>query len=156
MRRLLTAIIITLALSAPSPGMKGHAQKRDVDLIIEGTVLSMSPPTPGSGVIAFYRLVKYKVNRVCKGRYSDSEIVVDHWVVTTKELEGVKIGDKVCFAVNRSKRILRRWNADGIRATSDLVPVFYIGNAVAPPSTEPCDCVEAALSAIGLKRPREQ
>lgn len=81
---------------------------------------------------------------------------MDNWVVTTGELEGVKVGNKVCFAVNRSKKILRRWDADGIRAAPDAVPVFYIGNAAVRPSTEPCGCVEAALSAVNIKRLREQ
>src|ERR1051326_6248112 len=130
MKKLVVLIALVFIPQTSTFAVDKSSPKPDADLVIEGTVLQMSPPTPASGVIAFYRLVKYRVDHVCKGRYSGSEIIVDHWIVTTKELDGVKVGDKVCFAVNKSKTIGRRVSFAGIRSPSEVVKIFYLGNAV--------------------------
>jgi hypothetical protein len=113
----------------------------DEALIFEGTVLQIAPPVPASGDVAFYRLAKYRVERVCRGNYAKSEIVVDHLSLTTKELDAIKVGDRVCVTVKPSRRIFARFNVKGIREESEKVKIFYIGGEVSPPSS-PCECGE--------------
>ena len=99
-------------------------------LIFEGTVMSIGPSVPASGRFAFYRLAKYRVERVYSGHYAGAEIVVDHLSLTTHELDGIKAGDRVCVAVERSKKIFTRTNVGGIREESDKVDFFYVGGEV--------------------------
>ena len=109
------------------------------ELIFEGTVLKIAPPVPASGFAAFYRLAKYRVERVCRGRYAKSEIVVDHLSLTTNELNAIKVGDRVCVSVEPSKKIFARFNVKGIREESERIKIFYIGSDVPPPNS-PCEC----------------
>ena len=97
----------------------------------EGTVKSVAPD-PGmlSGVLAVFRLAKYRVERVCQGSYSGKEIVVDHLILSGKELAGVNVGDRVCVSVRISDRIDARYDADGIRKPSDVVPTFFLGEGI--------------------------
>jgi hypothetical protein len=99
-------------------------------LIFEGTVLRVGPWVPGSGQSAFYRLAKYRVERVSYGHYEKSEILVDHLSLTTEELEGIKAGDRVCVTVRRTNTIFVRTNVSGIREESDKVDEFYVGGEV--------------------------
>ena len=83
---------------------------------LECTVLRVGP-NPGwvSGDTAVFRLVKYRIRQICGGDYGDPEIVVDHLVLTGTELDGIKVGDKVCIVVRKSETIPARYNAKGIR-----------------------------------------
>lgn len=105
----------------------------DGTLVFEGTVLKIGHPMPASGFNAFYRLAKYRVERVCRGKYTKSEIVVDHLSLTTKELNAIKVGDRVRVTVVSSKKIFTRFDEEGIREKSDKVKVFYVGGEVPPP-----------------------
>lgn len=99
-------------------------------LILEGIVLKIGPPVPASGLFAFYRLAKYRVERVSYGHYKGPEIVVDHLSLTTHELDGINEGDRVCVVVERSKEILMRTNVSGLREENEKVDIFYIGGEV--------------------------
>ena len=71
-----------------------HAQMKDSseDIVFVGTLQAISPDTGMvSGDLAIYRLAKYHVQRLCRGQYKEKEIVVDHLIVTGRELEGVKV-----------------------------------------------------------------
>jgi hypothetical protein len=100
----------------------------DNALAFEGVVLRIGPD-PGylSGSIPAYQLVKYHIERVITGRYEGKEIVVDHLILTGKELEGIKVGARVRVIVRASEKIGLRVNAIGIRKASQVVKVFYIG-----------------------------
>lgn len=78
-----------------------------------------------SGRVAVYRLGKYRVDKVCKGKYDGSEIVVDHLVFTGKEFDGIKVNARVCVTAKITNKILARWNSEGIRSPSDDVKIFY-------------------------------
>jgi hypothetical protein len=108
-------------------------------LVFEGTVLQIAPPVAPSGVFANYRLAKYRVERVCRGHYEQPEVIVDHLSLTARELDGIKIGDRVCVSVELSKEIFVRTNVEGIREESERVETFYIGGRVAAPGS-PCEC----------------
>lgn len=90
-----------------------------------------------SGQNLVYRLAKYKVEQVCEGEYTDSEIVVDHMVLTGRELKGLKVGDRVCVTVEKKKNITVRFNAPGIREPSDIVDMFYRAQNL---TRAPCKC----------------
>jgi len=79
----------------------------------------------GSGVLAVYRLAKYRVDKVCEGKYDGREIVVDHLIFTAREFEGIKVNDRVCLTVEISNKVIVRYNAEGIRSASDDVKTFY-------------------------------
>lgn len=120
------------------------------DIVFEGTILQMAPPLPVSGMVFSYRLVKYRVERVCKGRYSSTEIIVDHQILAGTELDGVKVGDRVCVAVTKSKNVAKRWDIEGIRSPSDIVKLFYIGGGVARAQATSCFCLEEAINNISF------
>lgn len=120
---------------------RGLEKLKTEAIVFEGTVLRFAPePAWVSGNTAVYRLVKYRVERVCGGRYADAEIVVDHLILNGKELEGIKVGDKVCVSVDKTNKIFARYNEKGIREPSDVVKVFYIGDNVSPAKKPPCEC----------------
>jgi len=102
--------------------------------------VSQIGPDPGylSGDTPAYRLVKYRVERIITGRYVGKEIVVDHLILTGKELEGIKVDDRVCVKVRAYEKIELRVNAKGIRKASQAVRVFYIGGKVNHSKGEPC------------------
>jgi hypothetical protein len=104
----------------------------ETSLIFEGTVLKIGPPVPGSGGFAFYRLAKYRVERVHYGHYEGNEIVVDHLSLTTHELDGLNEGNRVCVQATRSKKISLRTDVSGIREQSKKVETFYIAGEVNP------------------------
>jgi hypothetical protein len=133
-------VVITLVLLlSPCSSQSSSNAFTDEKLVFEGKILKIASPVPASGQFAFYRLAKYRIERVCRGRYDGSEIVVDHLSLTTKELDGIRIGDRVCVTVRPSKRIFTRTNVEGIREESEKIKVFYIGGEVPPPNS-PCDC----------------
>ena len=106
-------------------------------LIFEGTVLSIGPSVPPSGTSAWYRLAKYRIERVYYGHHDGAEMVVDHLSLTTHELDGIKVGDRVCVAVERSKEIFLRTNVSGIREEFEKVDFFYVGGEI---SAEKSQC----------------
>jgi len=110
--------------------VEAKAQSMRGRLIFEGTVLQIGPPVFHSGRVTAYRLVKYKVERVCKGNYDQREIVIDHLILTGKELNDLEIGDKVFVTAKRSKKISPRYNAPGIREASESISNFFIGSVV--------------------------
>jgi len=106
------------------------------EIVFEATVLKIGPPVPTSGRISAYRLVKYRVQKVCQGQYDRKEIIVDHLVLTGKELEGIEIGERVWLTVGIMKSISPRYDAEGIRDKSKRVTAFYIARSLSliPPS----------------------
>ncbi len=99
--------------------------------VFEGTVEKVAPDLGIlSGRVAVYRLAKYRVQKVCSGKYDGKEIVVDHLILDGKEFDGVDVGDRVCVTVRISDKILSRYNADGIRSPSDSVKTFYLGEKI--------------------------
>lgn len=126
-----------------------------VDIVFEGTVLKMSPPTPVSGMVFYYRLVNYRVERVCKGKYAGAEIIVDHQIMAGSELDNVKVGDKVGVAVRRVNKVAKRWDFEGIRDPSEVIKIFYVGGGVSPAREPACSCTDEAIynaSFFNLKR----
>ncbi len=96
-------------------------------IVFDGTLLQVGPDLQlTSGRFAVYRVAKYRVERVCEGKYNGREIVVDHLVFNGKEFENINVGDRVCVTVKTSRRILVRYDAEGIRSSSVAVVVFYI------------------------------
>jgi hypothetical protein len=134
------AVSLALLLAFCNSQFTGKVVADEV-LVFEGTVLKIAPSVPASGEFAFYRLAKYRVESVCRGRYEGAEIVVDHLSLTTKELDGIKVGDRVCVTVRPSKKLSMRQNVEGIRTESERVETFYIGGEVQPPGSH-CECEE--------------
>jgi hypothetical protein len=67
------------------------------------------------------------VETICQGKYKGKEIVVDHLVLSGHEFENINIGDRVSVTVQVSDKVLARYDADGIRNSSDTVEMFYVG-----------------------------
>ena len=120
---------------------KGTDTPNPADTVVfEGTLEKLGPD-PGfvNGILAAYRLAKYRVQRVCKGDYDQSEIVVDHSIFTGKEFDGVNVNDRVCVTVRKSNKIHARNNVEGIRSPEDVVTTFFISEQeVTPPDKGPC------------------
>ena len=141
---LTAAVTFVLGVSVTNLSMSAH-QTQPVTLveeesnapIFDGTVLQIGPRVPASGRMAFYRLAKYQVDRVVYGTYSGREIVVDYLSLTTRELDGIKKGDRVCIAVRPSKKVLLRMDVPGIREENEYFESFYLGEVDPTPSQCP-------------------
>jgi hypothetical protein len=125
-------ILIFFALLVLTSGqlLGQKAIKKKDFIIIEGTILKMSSPVRPAHFVTRYRLIKYKVNRVCKGKFDNEEIVIDHHIFFGDEDKDVKIGDKVYVAFNPSRTIPARFNSPEIRDSKEQISKFYIGNKV--------------------------
>ena len=105
------------------------ASQSETVITFEGTIEKLAPnPDFVSGIIAVYTLAKYRVERVCKGTYDKSEIVVDHLVFDRKEFEGFNLGDRVCVTAKISNKVHTRYNEEGIRDTSETITTFYVAS----------------------------
>ena len=138
---LMLLVGITPPVSADDPANKKL-------IVFEGTVLKIGTRMPASGLFIFYRLAKYHINRVCTGSYPKDEIVADHLsLFTAQELEGVKVGDRVCVAVEPTEEseIGMRTFEKGLREKSEKVDTFYVGGEVVPVKPTPCGCEKEAI-----------
>ena len=71
-------LVLTPLIYGGSDHSRLPSQPENV-LVFEGTIEKLAP-NPGivSGTIAVYRLARYRVTRVCSGKYEEKEIVIDH------------------------------------------------------------------------------
>lgn len=124
--RIFLMIWLTLAAAV---GICG--QHKNDRIAFVGTVTLMSPANVVlSGDIPSYRLVKYKISKMYKGRLRASEVVVDHLIVSGKELASLCVGDKVKVVAIESPTIDIRTNYAGIRNRDELVKSYYIAKDV--------------------------
>ena len=119
-------LVLTPLIYGGSDHSRLPSQPENV-LVFEGTIEKLAP-NPGivSGTIAVYRLARYRVTRVCSGKYEEKEIVIDHLVFDRKEFEGLKVGDRVCVTATISDKTLVRYDAEGIRDPSETINTFYV------------------------------
>jgi hypothetical protein len=116
---------LLLLMGSCQPGKTASVDTDDI-LVFEGTLEKLGrDPGITSGRVAAYRLAKYRVERICSGKYDGKEIVVDHLVFDGKEFEGVNEGDRVCVSTKVLSKVLARYDAEGIRDPSDVVNKFY-------------------------------
>jgi hypothetical protein len=141
MRKLLL-VAITLGALFGSSGANGlPVRKSNGPIIIEGTILAMSPVIGQgmpSGIIPHYRLVKYRVDRVCKGKYKGGEIVIDHVIVSGGELKDRKVGDKVYALAWRGDTGGTIHTYRGIRDSTKGLKYVYRGGGVLPAVSPSC------------------
>lgn len=141
MRKLLLVAITLVALYSSSGANGLPARKSSAPIIIEGTILDMSPVIGQgrpSGIFPHYRLVKYKVDRVCKGKYKGDEIVIDHVVVSGDELKDQKVGDKVYALAWRGNKGGTIHTYRGIRDSTKGLKYVYRGGGVLPAVSPSC------------------
>ena len=118
-----------LALSSPKPSevyVNNEVQVDENFLLFAGTVLQIGPPVPGSGFFIFYRLAKFRVDRIVIGNYSRAEIVVDQLSRSGEEVNDLRLGDRVCVTVEKSKKIFSRMNVRGLREETEQIDTFYL------------------------------
>jgi hypothetical protein len=143
MRKLLPVVVILAILGAPSGAAVLPAGDGKNVVIIEGVILDMSPvfgEGMPSGLIPHYRLVKYRVDRVCKGKYRGGEIVIDHAIVSGDELKGREVGDRVYVLAWKVKN--EKWRtvhtSPGIRDSAEGIKYLYVGGGVLPATSPSC------------------
>ena len=137
-----TLLLVLLAAFSNCQGMQKASSPDDV-LVFEGTIEKLGPDQGIlSGRIAVYRLAKYRIQRMCAGKYDEKEIVVDHLVISGKEFKDLKIGDRVCVRVKIADKVLARYDADGIRSSSDVVKTFYVAVEAVRRSHQVSNCCD--------------
>lgn len=129
MRKLFTiSLAVLLVLSCCLFSAGAHARKSKKPIIIEAMVLDMSPVIGHgrpSGIVPHYRLVRYKVERVCKGKYAGNEIVIDHSMPGDDELKDVKVGDRVYVLFTKGKKEGTVHTYKGLRDTTEGLKHVY-------------------------------
>ncbi len=128
-------VVFTLLLLALTNGChqvrQGQQQTPGESIVFEGTLECLGPdPGMVSGILAVYRLAKYRVEKVVVGEYAGGEIVVDHPIFTGDELKDFSVTDRVCVTAEISSKILQRWDVEGIRNPGEEVRTFYIAASV--------------------------
>lgn len=99
----------------------------DDQMIFSGEVIEIGPsPGFGSGGVRAYQLVKYRVLDVCEGSFQGKEIIADHLILDPRELDNLKIGQRVCIGAKKAKKIAPRYDDEKIRKSTDHVEIFYI------------------------------
>jgi hypothetical protein len=98
-------------------------------ITFEGTLLSYSPhPRIACGVLYIHQVAKYRVERVSDGKYSSSEIVVDHPACGGDIFKDIPVGSRVKIKV----RVLRKYGVitmhPGIRE-EERPKIFYVAEA---------------------------
>jgi hypothetical protein len=140
---LLAIVVMLFVVITPKVGADDPPNKNII--VFEGRVLKIGARMPASGLFIFYRLAKYHIDHVCSGIYPENEIVVDHLsLFTAEELEGVKVGDRVCVAVEARKEIGSLTYENGLREKSAKVDTFYIGGEVVRVK-DSCECAKEAI-----------
>ncbi len=135
------SLVLLFSLSAGFVKTSPHEKKEPL-LIVEATVLKVGDlPAVSCGVMAVYQLATYRVERVLMGKYSLSEITVDHLACKRDVLAGIAPGDRVIVVINLRQNVLQRWNAEGIRSASDKVEKFYVAERIAR-ATSCCEAKE--------------
>jgi hypothetical protein len=130
----LTAVLsLLLPLLTISCQRAPHESLSGSILTFEGVIEKLAPDQGIlSGRVAVFRLVRYRVEKICKGNYAGKLIVVDHLILSGKEFEGINLGNRVCVSVRSSDKMPTRYDAEGIRNPSDVVPMFFVAEEIKP------------------------
>lgn len=127
---MLTLLIGSCQITSPAREPESGVGPPENLVVFEGTLEKLGRnPDFVSGVMAVYRLAKYRVERVCRGTYDKSEIVVDHSVFNREEFDGFDVGDRVCVIAEISNKIPSRYDAEGIRGPSEMITTFYVASS---------------------------
>src|ERR1700755_3075670 len=142
MRKLFTISAAALLLSCCLCPVGIGARVNLKPIIIEGTVLAISPVIGEgmqSGLVPHYRLVKYRVERVCRGKYGGADIVIDHSIIDEDdELKNVKGGDRVYVLFHKWKNEGDVRTYKGIRETTEGLKHVYRAAGVVVATTPGC------------------
>lgn len=142
---LLTLLIGSCQLTSPAREPESGASEPESIVVFEGTLEKLGRnPDLVSGLMAVYRLAKYRVERVCKGTYDKSEIVVDQLVFNREEFDGFNVGDRVCVVAKISSKVHTRYDAEGIRDPSEKITTFYIASNKITRADESKGCCDIA------------
>jgi hypothetical protein len=121
-----------------------NAQEKSQDLngrriIFKGTVLEIGlSPNSVSGGVEVYQLAKYRINQLILGEFDQSDVVVDHLILTGKELTKLRVGKQVCVSFLISAQIGKRYDDEALRKFSDNPKYFYIGTVLTNLRRSPC------------------
>ncbi len=134
-------VLSVLALLLPA-GTFGQAPSKELTrdpVVFEGTVLKVGTwPNGASGGIEVYQLAKYQINRLVRGQFSGSNILVDHLLLTGNELKKLKRGQRVCVTFFATEDIGHRYDDEILRKSSDEPKFFYIGTVHTRIVQSPC------------------
>ena len=146
MFRVVLFSFVLMALIGTIPKVSADDPANTKMIVFEGTVLKVGARMPASGQFIFYRLAKYRINRVCSGSYAQNEIVVDHLsLFKGEELKSIERGDRVCVAVRKERELSSLSYEDGLRDKSDKIDAFYVGGEVVRAKSTSCECEKEAI-----------
>ena len=139
------ALCLALVASSASCQRAQTASEPENVIVFEGTLEKLGPNAQFvSGWAAAFRLAKYRIERICAGKFDGKEIVVDHIVFDLKQFEGFKVGDRVCVKATISNKIPSRHNEEGIRNPSETITTFYVASDKITRADESGRCCAAA------------
>jgi hypothetical protein len=115
------------------------------DIIIMGTVKKLGkPPLFVSGISKVCQLAEYNVDKVCIGEFAGQDIMVEHLILTGKELNGVEEGDKVLIMVQKPRETFPR--KDNAYPDIENKKIYYRGQVLKTVK----DCSELGLTGKGV------
>lgn len=143
-RRINAAVLVLLLFNVACQQVNNAQRANDSQpasdvVVFEGT-LEILGPEPGfvSGLLASYRLAKYRVEKVCEGQFAATEIIVDHRVFTGKEFEGINVNDRVCITVKKSSDMSEEFYDNVLRSPKDNIKTRYIAQNEVTRWNGPC------------------
>jgi hypothetical protein len=134
-----SAAVLFLILAIGGSMVGQIVKPTDEKILFEGRVSKIGEINESpSGVIANYQLMEYEVVKVLQGYYADNKMIVDHVVLTGKEIKGIKPGSRVCVEVRKIKNLPERTDDNIIRSSEDKVEWFYFGHLYRSYKKSPC------------------
>jgi hypothetical protein len=99
-------LIVITVISASAMGQK----KNQCALVVIADVknIEQHPIGADSGRAASYRMAHYSVIEIIKGKLKKKEISVSHLILTGKELDELRIGDKVLLCLGESWHVYHK------------------------------------------------
>lgn len=105
MKKMISLVLLAIIIdSASTIGQETN----QCALVVIAEVKHLGEQGSVSGQAASYRLADYSVIEIVKGQLEKKEITVSHLILTGRELDELRVGDKVLLCLGESWHVYRK------------------------------------------------
>jgi hypothetical protein len=132
MSRLLTALVLLIALLLPGQNVAARQDGPQPSIILEAKLIAHSPYLGEKcGVDFHFQVAKYHILKVLAGSYTGKEIIIDHPACDGDVFKRIPVGSRVRLGVSVERSIPGITNHPGIRMVkgrADIrrINLFYV------------------------------